>query len=241
MHSYDVFKDAGELADYVASLSVDLLSKAVQNQGYAVWVVAGGSTPSLAYGIISTKYASSLDWSKVYVILGDERVSEESSDSNWLAIKEELLDKLAFDAHKLITPKHSGSLESAASDYTKKLEQLFTSLGNASVDLMWLGMGEDGHTLSFFPGQEDLFKNKDLVVAVSNSPKPPPGRISLNPFALEETKCCLLIAAGQGKAWAIEELTKEDKTLPISRTLQAIASSGGDTRVLLDKDASARV
>jgi 6-phosphogluconolactonase len=106
------------------------------------------------------------------------------------------------------------------------------------LDLVWLGMGEDGHTLSLFPGQEFLDESSELVLPIHNSPKPPPDRISLSLKALKNVTQCFILAQGAGKAEVVARALKQDLSLPIARAIKTIESGGGKVNWIIDKAAS---
>lgn len=108
-------------------------------------------------------------------------------------------------------------------------------------DLVWLGMGEDGHTLSLFPGYSILTNTESLVVPVRNSPKPPPDRISLTLSALSSSSNCLIMAAGSGKSDVIARVFGGDETLPIAQAAQTIEVAGGQVTWLLDTAAASQL
>jgi 6-phosphogluconolactonase len=98
-------------------------------------------------------------------------------------------------------------------------------------------MGEDGHTLSLFPSHAAL-QSEALVAAVHNSPKPPPGRISLTLKALAGADNCLIMVSGVDKAKILARALKGDKKLPIVQAVAAIEAAGGQVTWLVDKAAA---
>jgi 6-phosphogluconolactonase len=235
MTNFRVFDDKTQLAEAAAATSIDLLSHAIDKQGSATWVLAGGSTPLLAYKIIATNHVTTLDWSKVTVLMGDERIGPlDGPDNNWHAIEA----IIGFLPTTKLRPRADLSAEQAAADYSQQLMSLPTiDNGLPRFDLLWLGLGEDGHTLSLFPQHSGLSPSSELVVPIHESPKPPRDRISLSLRALQGTQNALVLASGPDKKQAVMD-AKTNFSLPISLATSIIATHEGAVQWLVDKDAA---
>jgi 6-phosphogluconolactonase len=109
--------------------------------------------------------------------------------------------------------------------------------GLPRFDLLWLGLGEDGHTLSLFPQHSGLSPSSELVVPIHESPKPPRDRISLSLRALQGTQNALVLASGPDKKQAVMD-AKTNFSLPISLATSIIATHEGTVQWLVDKDAA---
>lgn len=232
--------DALGLAQTAATIVVADLRAAIQRYGTATWVIAGGSSPMIAYRIVAETAIDSLDWSKVTMIIGDERcVPFDSPDSNWTQAEAILLSKLPLSGLS-VRPASDRPAEEAADLYQRQLQALpQTNAGLPRLDHVWLGVGEDGHTLSLFPNHVSATAETDrLVIAVHDSPKPPPDRISLSFKALQGTSRCLIMAAGAGKASVIARSQSDDQQLPIAQAAATIERSGGQVIWLLDEAAA---
>jgi 6-phosphogluconolactonase len=232
-----------ELARTAAELLVDDLRLAIETNGSATWVIAGGTSPNAAYKILTAEYVNALDWSRVWIIIGDERIVPlEDPDSNWSVAKALLLDHLSIPAERLIRPISDRDAEEAAQDYARRLSGLpETSAGVPRLDVVWLGMGEDGHTLSLFPDHPSSAPTDDIVIPVHNSPKPPPDRISLTFKALTGAAAGYILAAGAGKADVIMRARRGDLSLPIARAAEVITKAGGNVKWLLDEAAASKL
>jgi 6-phosphogluconolactonase len=238
MDTYFTFPSKQQLAEAASKLTVDLLQKAIAGQGAAIWVLAGGSTPLLAYEFIAKTYLTDVDWSKVIILIGDERISTyDSVDNNWRQAEQSLLR--AIPQATFLRPDSEQSAEAVAEAYARSIAQLpQTVTGQPRFDVVWLGVGDDGQTLSLFPQQSSLDRATQLVVPIHNSPKPPADRISLSLHALKGTVHCLVLAAGADKATAITAAKVHDTNLPIVRATQTIIDSGGEVTWLLDQAVS---
>ncbi len=232
MSNIQVFENKAELAEATAKRSVHILRDAIDTYGSATWVLAGGSTPLLAYKIIASNYTDAIDWSKVAVIMGDERIGPlDGPDNNWYAI-DKIIGKLPTDK---LQPLSDQSAEDAATNYNERLSKLPRADNNLPrFDLVWLGVGEDGHTLSLFPRHESLLPSADLVIPVHNSPKPPSDRISLSLRALQGAQHTLILAAGADKKDAVANAQK-NINLPVALAASIVETHEGKVEWLVDK------
>jgi 6-phosphogluconolactonase len=231
-----IFSTPQELAQAAADEAVRQLQKAIEMYGSATWVIAGGSSPLAAYRILAETALEALDWSKVHIVIGDERcVSFDSPDSNWTQAETVFLNKLSLSPLSL-RPETDLPAEEAADRYQQHLQQLpQVRPGLPRLDHVWLGMGEDGHTLSLFPDHPSSQQETDrLAIAVHDSPKPPPDRISLTFRALQGAKSCLIMAAGAAKAPVVARINAGDQDLPVARAAGVIEAGGGEVTWLLD-------
>lgn len=237
MNAFRVFDSKQELAEAAAEQTIALLEHAIKKYGSATWVLAGGTAPMLAYQVIADEYDEELDWSKVTVIIGDERIGPlDGPDNSWNQIDQVLLH--AIPAIKL-RPDSDSFPVPAADGYEKKIDHLpKTASGLPRFDVVWLGVGQDGHTLSLFPNHAGLLPTNKLVIPVSDSPKPPNERISLTLRALTGTGTALIITSGEDKRQAVAEALKGSRS-PIALASRIITTHGGHVRWLIDKNAAA--
>jgi 6-phosphogluconolactonase len=178
-------------AEEVAAAGAAAIAQALQ-EGSRTLVLAGGTTPARCYELLAEQ---EVEWGRVTVLFGDERcVPPDDPDSNYRMARETLLDKVApATVHRM--PAELGPDEGAA-EYSAIVEAL------APLDVVVLGIGEDGHTASLFPGHPVL-DAKGLVSGVRNSPKPPPERVTLTMAALQGARQVIILATGAGKAKAV--------------------------------------
>jgi 6-phosphogluconolactonase len=106
------------------------------------------------------------------------------------------------------------------------------------LDLVWIGVGPDGHCLSLFPGFPEVEVRDRLVVPVHGAPKPPPDRVSLTLAALTGTDRLLVLVSGAEKADAVARAMAGDASLPITRAVATVESAGGTVTWLLDRSAA---
>lgn len=223
------------VAESAARQTILILQSAVEKNGQAVWVLAGGSSPMAAYQIIAAGSQDDLDWSKVTVLIGDERcVPPGHVDSNWGAISKVLLTGSETSKATQLVPQTDLSPEEAAINYSRQIQDDAIN----SFDVVWLGVGEDGHTLSLFPENPGFFDETDeLVIAVHDSPKPPSDRISLSLSSMKMTKNAFIFAVGAGKKDALTKV-RSGENLPIGVVAKNIENTGGIVTWLYDQAAS---
>ena len=175
------------------------LRRAADERGRATLALAGGTTPKATYEALA---GLPLDWSKVDIFFGDERcVPADHPDSNYRMAKAALFDRIAIPEAQV--HRMQGELQdrdAAARAYDAILPE--------RLDVVVLGIGEDAHTASLFPGSAALAESKRRVLPVTG-PKPPPQRLSLTPPALSAARLSVVLASGAGKAEAVRRAFAE--------------------------------
>jgi len=200
---------AAELADATASLLASLLDDALATRGAAHLALAGGTTPAGAYAQLRPSR-----WDGVELWFGDERaVRPDDPQSNFAMVERSLLGHAAGALVHRIEGERGA--EEAAERYDALLRE---RLGERVVlDIVLLGIGEDGHTASLFPASAALAERERAAVAVHGAPKPPPDRVSLTLPVLRAARACILLASGEGKAAALARvLAGPDEAVPAS-------------------------
>jgi 6-phosphogluconolactonase len=230
-----------ELAEAAARAAVADLEAGVEAHGTATWALAGGGTPVAAYRRLAAHdLRAGVEWDRVRVAMGDERcVPVAHPESNWGQAAAALLDHVPVPGHQLLRPPGELGAEAAADAYQAALAGLPTSPGGVPrLEVVWLGVGEDGHCLSLFPGRPELEVTDRLVVAVHHAPRPPPDRVSLTLAALAGTERLLVLATGEAKAGPVARARAGDDRLPLTRAVQAVRAAGGSVTWLLDRAAA---
>jgi 6-phosphogluconolactonase len=167
--------------------------------------LTGGSVATEVYAAVAdSEAASAVDWGRVELWWGDERfVPAGDGDRNDGQARKALLDRVPLDPRRVHPmPAADGpttDLDAAAESYARELREG----GRDRFDLVLLGVGPDGHVASLFPGFPQLDVEHTIAVAVRDSPKPPPERISLTFPALERSDEVWFVAAGDEKADAV--------------------------------------
>ena len=203
-----VFADADALVAALADTLCAEAEAAIQARGVFHLVLAGGSTPRALYRGLADRSAGDVRW---HVWYGDERCLPADHPE-----RNSVMSEAAWLATSRISPENRrpilaelGAVE-AATRYAGWLK------GVADFDVVLLGMGEDGHTASLFPGHDwgDAPGSPD-VLAVLDAPKPPPERVSLSAARLNRSRCVWFVVTGSGKREALLQWKRGEK-LPVS-------------------------
>jgi 6-phosphogluconolactonase len=231
MSEIRTYPTAQAVADAAAENAIEVLRLAIERHDSASWVLAGGTSPLLAYKKLAADYSDAIEWSKVTVLIGDERmVPLDHKDSNWGTVfeifeKNELLAQV-----ERITPDTAGTVEASATMY----DDAIRAAGIDRFDLVWIGVGEDGHTLSLFPGNPGFSEpTEKWIIPIRDSPKPPAERFSLSLKALEHVHELVIFAVGAAKKDILREARIKGK-LPIAVAADTVETNGGEVRWLYD-------
>jgi 6-phosphogluconolactonase len=203
--------DADVLVGDIASALLDRL-EAAQARGEVPQVGLTGGTiaEELHRELARRAVDSAVDWSRVVFWWGDERfVPADSPDRNARQARESLLDHVPVDpanVHEVPASDQVATAEDAAAAYGEAMRQH----GAGFFEVLMLGIGPDGHCASLFPGHPALEARDAIAVAVHDSPKPPPDRVSLTFEAMERCRAVWFIASGEGKAEAVARALADD-------------------------------
>lgn len=201
---------SSQVGKYVNDVALEAAKKR-PNEPFTI-ALSGGSLPKLlAKGLLS--YRDALDFSNWHVFFADERhVAPDHEDSNYKACFEAFLKDVSIPPEQVYKINHKVSVEEAAEEYEATLRKVFKGSSAPVFDLILLGMGPDGHTCSLFPGHALLNEKKKWVAPISDSPKPPPKRITLTYPVLNSARNVFFLAAGEGKAETMPKvLLKHDE------------------------------
>jgi 6-phosphogluconolactonase len=218
---------------------VSIASEAVAARGKFSLALAGGSTPKALYQLLaSDEFRTQIDWSKAHIFFGDERaVPTHHEYSNARMAREALLDHVPIPRDSIeYMVADVPDFDASARAYEMQLRGVAGRL-----DLVLLGMGDDGHTASLFPGYPALKEGQRWCVATDVSPTEPRlPRLTLTLPCINAARHVLVLVTGDGKArrvaQAMQELqssTQSDETLPIAR----VQPSDGELVWMLDEGA----
>jgi 6-phosphogluconolactonase len=233
-----VYRSRHELETAAAAEVLRVITDTLAKRAVCRIALAGGSTPRGVYRTIGTGNGNTqIDWSRVHLFFGDERmVSPTDAESNYRMVNDELVSHVPIPEKNVHRIRGEQEAADAAMLYRTELTEIFAGDG-ATFDLTLLGLGEDGHTASLFPGTEVLY---DLTQAASAVfvPRLDAWRITLTLPAINRSREILFLVAGAGKAHVVHRLmtaTGPEVELPAS----LIRADNGTCRWMLDAEAAA--
>lgn len=203
-----VYPDKTSLAKAAASVFADAFKRSVTGKGSFDAVLSGGETPLLLYSLLASEYRARLDWTKAHFFWGDERcVPPVSAESNYNSAKASLLSKIEIPPNNVHRIKGELPPIEAAKAYEKDLVSHFGLSGQMlpSFDLVLLGLGADGHTLSLFPGTKALDEKERLVVE-NHVGKLNSWRVTMTLRAIEKARQIIFLVSGEGKAAVLKDV-----------------------------------
>ena len=201
-----VFESLDEAVQAVAGSIADLSAKSNLERGRFTIALAGGSTPKPLYQLLATvPFASSIDWKLWHVFWGDERcVPPGHPDSNYRMAKEALLDHVPIPTTQVHRIHAEGDPEDAAASYERTIRDVFAP-SEPHLDLVLLGMGDDGHTASLFAGTEAMEQQERLIVA-NWVPHLNAHRITTTFPFINAARNVVILATDAGKAPAVKRV-----------------------------------
>ena len=237
----NVFANTDELYKAFADYFVKCASQAIaENNKFSV-VLSGGNSPKKLYELLaSDEYKNQIDWTKVFFFFGDERyVAHSHPDSNYLMAKNAFLDALNVKENQVFKVDTSLDPESAALDYERCICQFFTKEKEPYFDLIILGLGDDAHTASLFPGTDIVWIDEELVKEVYLKDKQV-YRISMTAPLINQAKNVAFLAFGANKADAMKAIFEAEKDIN-KYPAQLIAPQNGELQWFVDEAATAKL
>lgn len=205
-----VFADLNALATAAAEAVVGTLTGAVRAAGRCSLALSGGGTPLPLHRLLASQWKDEIPWKGVHVFWGDERyVPHDDPRSNYRMARETLLDHVPCPASNIHPmPTQPGDPDAAARAYDATLRSYFGD-GPPRFDLVLLGIGEEGHTASIFPGSIALTEGTRWTLAVT-TPADPPVRLTLTLPVLTAAAAIDLLVAGAEKHDALAHILAEN-------------------------------
>ena len=233
-----------ELAQEAGRRLVAIAQQAVARKGEFNVALAGGSTPAGLYRLLAQDaYREAVEWQRTFVYFTDERcVPPDHEDSNYRMAREALLDHISIPQANVF--RMAGELEpsEAAAFYEAILRQDFSLRGRSRprFDLILLGMGEDGHTASLFPGMLATQERRRLVLTTQApaNVRPAVPRLTLSYVVLNAAANVIFLISGTSKAAMVQQAlseTEPDRDIPARH----VRPQHGQVTWLLDQDAAA--
>jgi 6-phosphogluconolactonase len=229
-----IYENTASLVEHLADW---LIARIAACEGRFALALSGGDTPRPLYALLAEpERASRVDWTRVHLFWGDERfVPHDDPKSNYHMCRAAMIDRLPIPAANVHPVPDDGTPESAASRYADTLRDYYGAdrldPARPLFDVNLLGIGDDGHTASLFPGAPQVDETEAWVVAVTGF-RPEP-RISLTLPALASAAAVVFLAAGDKKRNAVARARAHDSAAPSGRV-----RSQGELLWFLDQDAA---
>lgn len=242
IHVYD---DLQSLSEAAAEQFVRIGNQVLQERDRFAVALSGGSTPKRLFQLLTKPpYRDKLDWSKVVFLWGDERpVPPDHPDSNYRMACEALLEPLGIKSEQICRiPAELENPESVTQEYQACVEKLLgkDSSGETPIlDLVLLGMGNDGHTASLFPATSALLETKqwfvsNVVVKLETT------RYTMTPMALNRARNIFFLVSGSDKSLALHAVLEgpiDTQKYPA----QLIRPANGSVNWFVDQDAASKL
>lgn len=210
-----IFSDVIGIAESLGSY----LQKELVGKDAFYIALSGGSTPAVIFDELARTWKDRINWAALQVFWVDERyVPQDSEQSNYRMTVEHLLQKVPIATSQIHPVNTDLAAENAVAAYAEQLRSLPQENSLPCFDLVLLGMGEDGHTASIFPGQDELWETSDICV-LSEHPQSRQTRITLSGKVINNAQQILIIANGAAKAQMLQSVFTSPfaKNLPITR------------------------
>lgn len=236
-----VFDDAEAVARAAARRIVELASEGIAARGTFSIALSGGSTPKAIFELLADdEFRTQVAWQNVHVFFGDERtVPPDHADSNYRMASEAMLSRVPLPEKNIHRIDGVGDAAANASDYESDMRFLFGNSTWPRLDLVMLGMGDDGHTASLFP-ETTALEEKRLWVAANWVEKFGTWRITLTAPAINAARNVLFLITGAGKADRLLEVLKGERDTSRLPS-QLIAPGEGALEWYVDRAAAAKL
>ena len=213
LHPSDFARDA---ADFIAAE----IESAVAARGLCRLALSGGNTPRAIHAELRRR---SLPWKQVQITFGDERcVPPGDPESNYRMARETLLEAIEIPPGNVFRIRGEAAPQEAADEYERLLATVAARFGEARYvhDLLLLGLGEDGHTASLFPGSPALAETTRNVIAATG-PKPPPQRVTMTFPLINAARHVAFLVQGAAKHPLVDEIVAGGISLPAAKVQPA--------------------
>ncbi len=223
---HHIFTNRANLSIAVAQQIAQLSAEAIRTRGRFTVAISGGSLPELAFPpLTADPHRQQIAWQAWHVFLADERcVPLDDEDSNYHLARPYLFDQVPIPASQIYPIDPTLTPQAMAIAYQTQMQTVFGQNSAWPVfDLILLGMGPDGHTASLFPNHPLLDEATRWVAEITDSPKPPPERITLTLPVLNYARQIIFVVTGRSKATAMRQIAAQPDSLPAGRVQPSAA------------------
>lgn len=236
-----IFTDRSALGRDLSSFMAQVAEASSATRGRFCLALSGGSLMDiLAPALIASPMRDRIDWSNWHIFWADERwVPLNSPDSNFGLARRLLLSRVDIPRNQIHAADNAKRPDETARAYEEKIrKELQVEAGKyPQFDMILLGVGEDGHTASLFPGHPALLETCRWVVPVLNAPKPPPVRITLTRPVINHARSVAFVVLGAGKANMVRKALAPNGMQP-KLPVQLVAPAHGQLHWFIDQAAA---
>ena len=232
-----VFNSANELTQYAVNFFVETANQSIAKRGRFLASLSGGNTPMQLYKLLGDSFHDKVDWTFVHFFWGDERcVPMDDAANSYGQTKKALFDKVNIPDENIHRVLSELEPDSAAKEYARTLKDFAEPpLDWPRFDLVLLGMGDDGHTASLFPGSPVEADSPTLSVTANYQGRPA-NRVTLTPKVLNSSRNIIFLVTGKSKAETLRRVLGNLYT-PEELPAQRIAPTDGNLDWLIDQEA----
>jgi 6-phosphogluconolactonase len=232
-----IYKTQSELLTDLAAYIIKIANKSIEEHDLFNFVLTGGNSPKALYEMLATTYKDKIDWTKVFFFFGDERnVMPDHESYNGLMAKRAILDPLNIPAEQIFYVDTTLAPEKAAIEYNKAITKHFKG-ADLVFDLILLGMGDDAHTASLFPGTT-ILNNENVEIDSVFVEKLSTYRITFTAPLINKAKNVAFLVFGESKATAVKQVIESDKKNPKLYPAQLVDPIDGGVTWFLDSAAA---
>jgi 6-phosphogluconolactonase len=205
-----IFATPKELAEKFAEEMAGMIIESAKNQKLFNVALSGGSTPELLFTLLGNNYAGSVPWHYVHFFWGDERcVPPDNTESNYRMAQSKLLTRIKIPSGNIHRIRGEADPAGEAGRYSEELTSHILKRDSLPLfDLVLLGLGEDGHTASIFPGQMDLMES-DKICEVAFHPVTKQKRITITGRVINNAERVVFLVTGKKKEEIVEKIVKQ--------------------------------
>ena len=236
-----IFKDSEKLSQHAANIFTAQAAQAINERKRFLVVLNGGSTPTRLFQLLATEYREKIEWAKVHIFWGDERcVPPDDTGSSYGQARDTLLIHVPIpdsNVHRVNTDLEPAE---ASRDYSLTVSRFASPpLDVPRFDLVYLGMGEDGHTASLFPGST-VHVTEAVISVTAQYQDRPANRVTMTQLVFNQARMIVFMATGEKKAVTLAEVLS-DRYNPELLPVQRIDPKNGELIWLVDESAAGKL
>ena len=237
----NIFSSPEEAVKAFSTMIKDLVEKAVDVKTNFSVALSGGKIAPILFDYLAKNHNENLNWEKVSLFWGDERcVPPEDSESNYGMTKKHLLDYIKIPSKNINRILGENDPHGEAKRYSDIIRNSLDSVNNLpEFEIMLLGLGEDGHTVSIFPNQMELLES-DKICEVAFHPETKRRRITLSGNVINNSKKIYFLVSGKSKSFAVGEILNK-KSDYLNLPAAHIKPVNGELIWFLDKEAASGI